>query len=323
MVEQECEPAIRSAPDSDAAAAAVGRAAGAFLEAGQPGPLVAWLKAQLASHPRTQTECACQYWLGAACEAAAQSAEAEKAYRLFVDRWPSAERVTAVVGALARLLAGRSAAEAAAGLKEISAKHPGSLADWQARYEQGLLLLQAHHPEQADKVFLALISGKAPEEVKRQARVSRSLLSFRFISQAVQAYAAKDLVAARKLVDRVLADRNLPSEWPLALLTAGRIHHDRGDYGQAAAAFRRVLAEFPTAPEAASAQFLLGESLQAQQKWDQAIAAYELVRERWPQDPLATHAEHRVGACQDGRRAGTVPSGQAQAQGKNEKAGGE
>jgi tol-pal system protein YbgF len=67
------------------------------------------------------------------------------------------------------------------------------------------------------------------------------------------------------------------------LYDAAYIDFARGEYGLALSGFKAYLERFPSSSLADNAVYWMGECYAADQRWDEAIAQYRLLRERYPE----------------------------------------
>ena len=97
---------------------------------------------------------------------------------------------------------------------------------------------------------------------------------------------------------------SLPSS-PATLLQSARNDYSSGRYDLAIEGFQEFLETFPTAPEAASAQFEIGESYYQKKMCQEAIPAYQKVVDGYRSSDVVPDALLMLGVCSSdlGRRA--------------------
>ncbi len=82
----------------------------------------------------------------------------------------------------------------------------------------------------------------------------------------------------------------------------------RGSTGTARAGFRQFLEQYPSAPEAADAEYFIGESFSTEAP-DSAAAYYTLVAEKYPASPRAASALYRLGSMAESAKDSAAARG--------------
>jgi tol-pal system protein YbgF len=91
---------------------------------------------------------------------------------------------------------------------------------------------------------------------------------------------------------------------PTRMLEQARGDYFAGQYSLAIAGFEAFLKAFPRSESAGEAQFYIGESYAAQNRWSDAIAAYTQAVQAAPSAPVAADAYYKRGLAQE--RSGDV-----------------
>ncbi len=108
-------------------------------------------------------------------------------------------------------------------------------------------------------------------------------------------YSAGQYDAAVRSYDRYAADRRAPFR-PVALLGKGYALQAKGDGAAAVTAFGLAAEAAPSDPVAAEAYLAQGRALETLKKRDEALRAYGLVTEKFPQTSWAIQATDRTTA---------------------------
>jgi TolA-binding protein len=96
---------------------------------------------------------------------------------------------------------------------------------------------------------------------------------------------------------------------PNQLLQTAKGDYYAGQFTAAITGFEAVIRAFEGTQAAADAQFHIGESHSLQNRWPDAIAAYNLVIQRYPKSPFVGQAYYKLGMAQE--RAGQINDARA------------
>jgi len=110
----------------------------------------------------------------------------------------------------------------------------------------------------------------------------------------------KTLESAGQRADAGLG-ASLPAGAPLDDQTAYNRAFERlkaGEYGSAITQFRDFMAAYPSSGLLDNAQYWIGEAFYVTRDYDQALAAFRAVGERWPDSPKAADALLKTGYTQ-------------------------
>jgi tetratricopeptide (TPR) repeat protein len=84
------------------------------------------------------------------------------------------------------------------------------------------------------------------------------------------------------------------------------LHRKLGHSDDAIMYARRLVELFPNLLRGQEAQFEIGELLEKQGRWDDALSAYRTLIQRWPKSPLVIHAEMRIERCERARSSASA-----------------
>jgi TolA-binding protein len=253
------------------------------------------LRAAFAGYPRCDEF---QLMAGTVLAEKGDYAAAEEVCRKVISTYPSSPRALEAVTAIAGVYLKRGRPDRAIGwLKALAAEHPASEIGLQAELRIGRVDLEQGRLEEADALF-ARLAAERPKGPQAEAR--RRELSQYLYGLAREEFFAKNYPLAIKHMKLALADDSGNSEWWMGLRVLGQSHQGLRQYEEAIAVYRRAVETFPDSPEAAAAQFQIGECRRKQGRCDEAIAEYREVLERWPDSGMVAHAENRIEACEQG-----------------------
>lgn len=133
---------------------------------------------------------------------------------------------------------------------------------------------------------------RTKEELGRQDREARAVSETRLKDTETRLATLEEVI--RELEERLAALEDMaqaggaPAGVELQpeereLYDAAYIDFARAEYGLALSGFRAFLERFPSSGLADNAVYWMGECFAAQQRWEEAIAQYELLRDRYPE----------------------------------------
>lgn len=103
-----------------------------------------------------------------------------------------------------------------------------------------------------------------------------------------------DLPAALAALNRAAAAKNFPLK-EYALLEIGEAYYEAGQYPQAAEAYRKMIALFPTSLLVPRAKLMIGKSWLKAEKYPEAIKAFRALVDNFPDSPEAPEARFLIG----------------------------
>jgi tol-pal system protein YbgF len=132
---------------------------------------------------------------------------------------------------------------------------------------------------------------RTKEELGRQDREARAVSEARLSDTETRLATLEEVV--RELEERLAALEDMAKAGAIQtgmelqpeerdLYDAAYVDFARAEYGLALSGFKAFLERFPSSSLADNAVYWMGECYAAQQRWDEAIAQYRLLRERYP-----------------------------------------
>jgi TolA-binding protein len=157
-----------------------------------------------------------------------------------------------------------------------------------SHYQMGFVYLGLDRPEDAASEFSAVAGSTADEALRMESRFRAAEIydKMGWFDTAVGAY------------------EQLRSEFPASAYArradyglAWALYH-AGDYPRAAEAAKGFLAANPDAPEVPGMMYLQANSLQQQKAFDEAIALYGSIRDKYPDSEFAGRSQYKIGWAQ-------------------------
>ena len=223
-------------------------------------------------HPKSEWADDAQYGIATAYENLGQKEKAIQAYRTLTQKYPNRELAPDVQLQIGRFYYNeKDYKRAIAEFQNAINQYPNTPSAWLAQYNIG-------------KCYIAL--GSYRQAIGAFERVdSRS--EFAATAAYEIGYAWYDQNnPSRNLGNAVEALLAVPEKYPQsvdvprALLVAGECYKELVELDKAVVVYRRLLNDYPESEQAQWAQLALGDTYRAQQKYEQAIAAYDVIREK-------------------------------------------
>ena len=223
-------------------------------------------------HPKSEWADDAQYGIATAYENLGQKEKAIQAYRTLTKKYPNRELAPDVQLQIGRFYYNeKDYKRAIAEFQNAINQYPNTPSAWLAQYNIG-------------KCYIAL--GSYRQAIGAFERVdSRS--EFAATAAYEIGYAWYDQNnPSRNLGNAVEALLAVPEKYPQsvdvprALLVAGECYKELVELDKAVVVYRRLLNDYPESEQAQWAQLALGDTYRAQQKYEQAIAAYDVIREK-------------------------------------------
>ena len=223
-------------------------------------------------HPKSEWADDAQYGIATAYENLGQKEKAIQAYRTLTRKYPNRELAPDVQLQIGRFYYNeKDYKRAIAEFQNAINQYPSTLSAWLAQYNIG-------------KCYIAL--GSYRQAIGAFERVdSRSEFAATAAYEIGYAWYDRNN-PSRNLGNAVEALLAVPEKYPQsvdvprALLVAGECYKELVELDKAVVVYRRLLNDYPESEQAQWAQLALGDTHRAQQKYEQAIAAYDVIREK-------------------------------------------
>ena len=156
-----------------------------------------------------------------------------------------------------------------------------------ARYQLALVYLARGNHEEAATTLSTVAQSNADESLRAEARfrAAEAFDQIGWFDAAVQAYDQLE----KDFPNSVYAERaEYGHIWAL---------YHAGKFAESAAAAQDFLNKKPDSPQAPGMKYLLGNCLQQQQRYDEAMAVYKQIRTDHPKSEFAARAQYKIAWC--------------------------
>ena len=226
----------------------------------------------LQHHPKSEWADDAQYGIATAYENLGQKEKAVQAYRTLTQKYPNRELAPDVQLQIGRHYYNeKDYKRAIAEFQNAINQYPETPSAWLAQYNIGKCYIALGSYRQAIGAF---------EGVNARSDFAATAAYEIGYAWYDQNNPGRNLGNAVKALLAVPEKYPQSADVPRALLVAGECYKELVELDKAIAIYHRLLNDYPESEQAQWAQLALGDTYRAQQKYQQAIEAYDVIREK-------------------------------------------
>ena len=226
----------------------------------------------LQHHPKSEWADDAQYGIAIAYENLEQKEKAIQAYRTLTQKYPNRELAPDVQLQIGRHYYNeKDYKRAIAEFQNAINQYPETPSAWLAQYNIGKCYIALGSYRQAIAAF------EAVDARSDFASTAAYEIGYTWYDQNNP---IRNLGNAVKALLAVPEKYPQSADVPRALLVAGECYKELIELDKAVAVYRRLLNDYPESEQAQWAQLALGDTYRSQQKYQQAIEAYDVIREQ-------------------------------------------
>ena len=226
----------------------------------------------LQHHPKSEWADDAQYGIATAYENLGQKEKAIQAYRTLTQKYPNRELAPDVQLQIGRHYYNeKDYKRAIAEFQNAINQYPNTSPAWLAQYNIGKCYIALESYRQAISAF---------ERVDAKSEFAATATYEIGYAWYDQNNPSRNLGNAVKALLAVPEKYPQSADVPRALLLAGECYKELAELDKAVQVYRRLLNDHPKSEQAQWAQLALGDAYRTQQKYQQAIETYDVIREK-------------------------------------------
>ena len=223
-------------------------------------------------HPKSEWADDAQYGIATAYENLGEKEKAIQAYRALTQKYPNRELAPDVQIQIGRFYYNeKDYKRAIAEFQNAINQYPDTSAAWLAQYNIGQCYIALESYRQAVRAF---------ERVDARSEFAAAAAYKIGYVWYDQNNPNRNLGNAVKALLTISEQHPQSADVPRALLLAGECYKELGKLDEAVSVYYHLLNDYPESEQAQWGQLALGDTYRAQQKYQQAAAAYDVIREK-------------------------------------------